>query len=318
MSAGAEVDDVPEKGKGKGKGKEKGEPKDSLVCNIVWPMMVKSEAQLDALRKLPFRADDVIVATYPKCGTHWVHKICTLILKGGGPSFPMEFNPWDLEPAWQGKGEGKGSLRHEDIPSPRAFATHVPWDFLPQAILDLNCPIVYVMRDPADVLVSYYHFSITNPALVTPESLEAFAAQFLTGASTDRSITYEGRAPFGGLADHYLRYVEAARSGRNIHLMSYERLTASPQEEITRLAKFLGKEIGSSEAASIAEQSSFKSMKAEAEEKDKEAGFASAHIFYRKGETGSAEKELPPELAEKASKAFEEPLGHLAKDFWKL
>jgi len=301
------------KGTGKGKGSES--VQDSKVHNILWPHMVKSEAQLEALRKLPFKAGDVMVATYPKCGTHWVHKICTLIQEGHGLFFPMEFNPWDVVDGFQGKGEGKGNLRLEDIPSPRAFGTHVPFDFLPQALLDLNCPIVYVMRNPMDALVSYYHHSISNPDSVTPDSLEAFVTEFISGASSDRMVAFEGGAPYGGLVDHYRQYVEAAKKGRNIFLTSYEKLMASTHDEIKRMAKFLGKDLSDSQVEAIVEQSSFKSMKSAAEEK---AGADTASIFFRKGERGSGDKELPPELSEKVAKAFDEPLADLAKEFWKL
>ena len=40
-----------------------------------------SSEQLTALRALPCRPDDVFVATWPKAGTHWVAKICNLILE---------------------------------------------------------------------------------------------------------------------------------------------------------------------------------------------------------------------------------------------
>jgi len=163
--------------------------------------------------------------------------------------------------------------------------------------------------------VSYYHFSITNPDLVTPESLEAFATQFLAGASSDRMVAFEGGAPYGGLVDHYQQYVEAAKNGRNIFLTSYEKLMASPHEEIKRMAKFLGKDLGDAEVQAIAEQSSFKSMKTAAEEK---VGAEMASVTFRKGERGSGDKELPPELSEKVAKAFDEPLADLAKEFWKL
>ena len=43
------------------------------------------------------------------------------------------------------------------LPSPRVLNTHLTHNFLPDRSKEKRCKIVHVMRNPKDVLVSYYH-----------------------------------------------------------------------------------------------------------------------------------------------------------------
>jgi len=298
-----------------GTGKDKGLPTDSKVLHgIKWPALVRSEAQLAAFRALPCRADDVFVATYPKCGIHEVHKLCQLILKVESLMFPAEFNKWEEGPVWTGKGAGKGDLPHADIPAPRIVATHVPVDFLPSEIAKLGCRVVYVVREPKDVLVSYYHDSQSNPFIETPPTLEAFAEAFIAGASLDVETSTKGGAYLGGYATHVLQYVKAARAGGKIYLMSYDRLLENPHTEIAGLAKFLGADLDAEGLEAVRSQGSFASMQALATKKEEDetgsGAFAnqkdegSPQIQWGKGERGYGEKTLGAEQARRADEAF--------------
>mmetsp|Transcript_89488 Transcript_89488/g.186958 ORF Transcript_89488/g.186958 Transcript_89488/m.186958 type:complete len:317 (+) Transcript_89488:90-1040(+) len=281
----------------------------SVVKGIVWPSSVQSEAQLEGLRKLPCRSDDIFVATYPKCGTHWVHKLCNLIVERDSHMLPAEFNRWDLNNNWHLQGPKEGNtpieLRHEDMPSPRVVSLHTPADMLPADAERLKCPVVCVVRDPKDTLVSYYHFSNKVPILEKYDSLEDFAEIFLAGASGDRQEALDAGCPYGGYANYVLGFVEAAREGRlNVHFVSYEQLLAQPAEGILALAKFLGKDLTPEQATTIAEAASFNSMKQEAAEKDKKTGGAWSNILYRSGTAGDGSSSLDPNTATKVDEAF--------------
>lgn len=307
---------------GEGKGEESPSTDEVLLHGLLWLSHTRSEAQVDAFRALPGRPDDVFVATFPKCGTHWVHKLCCLILNVDRFNFPTEFNHWENGFVWTGKGAGKGDLPHCDIPSPRVMSTHVPVDFLPADALKLGCRIVYVLREPKDTLVSYYHFSCSNPWIKTPSSLEEFAETFLAGASLDRTIVTAAGAVQGGYAAHVMDYVKAARGGANIYIASYDRLQARPIEEITALAEFLGVHLSPEIAEEVRQKGSFSSMKAEAKGKEDAGqglvphdGKGFSDILYRKGERGDGAATLSEELARRTDQAFGKAFAPIAELF---
>lgn len=48
-------------------------------------------------------------------------------------------------------------------PSPRIMNTHLPFHHLPDDVRDKRLKVVFVQRNPKDVLVSHYHHAKRNP-----------------------------------------------------------------------------------------------------------------------------------------------------------
>lgn len=46
-----------------------------------------------------------------------------------------------------------------NIPSKRFIKTHLPFSLMPPSVMNERAKIVYVARNPKDVVVSYYHLS---------------------------------------------------------------------------------------------------------------------------------------------------------------
>ncbi|KAI5020908.1 hypothetical protein ZWY2020_054318 [Hordeum vulgare] len=109
------------------------------------------------------RADDIILATQPKCGTTWLKALAFTIVNRFRYSFndhplltshPQRIVPF-IEIPGVGGGDGDHHAHIDTLSSTRLLATHIPMSLLP---LDKSCRVVYVCRDPKDALVSRLHF----------------------------------------------------------------------------------------------------------------------------------------------------------------
>lgn len=96
------------------------------------------------------RADDILIATFPKCGTTWMQQI----LHGLRTRGDMDFEeisvvvPW-LE-ACADMGLDPDAAHAAD---PRCYKTHLAWGNIPK-----GARYIHVSRDPHDALVSLYRF----------------------------------------------------------------------------------------------------------------------------------------------------------------
>ena len=73
-------------------------------------------------------------------------------------------------------------VKAANAPSPRVIKTHLPFEFLPQKLLD-TCKVIFVGRNPKDVCVSFYHMHKDNPHNEFEGDFNDFANLFLLGAT---------------------------------------------------------------------------------------------------------------------------------------
>jgi hypothetical protein len=273
------------------------------------------------MKTLPCRADDVFVVTFPKAGTHWLNKICCLILDQQDFMFPpLEFNSWQHGPAFAGKGMSKGengkhvyeagppwlTLKWDEMPSPRILCAHAPIEFLPEQCKVSR--IVYVTRDVKDTCVSYLDFSNKNP-MMEPQTMESCVRCFVAGGSFDHKANTQAGAVYGGMMYHVKGFMDASKNGYKIHFVNYDRMHLNPQKEITDLARFLDVEISPQQAADIQQKASFQSMKQTAADSEAAKGkgkgalgrmvlgepLAWSGILYNKGVRGEGTARLTAE-----------------------
>ena len=101
------------------------------------------------------RPDDVIIGTYPKCGTTWVLRIVSmLVFRSAAPRPINEDSPWiDARTA-----DLKAILARMEAQTHRRFLkTHLPFDALP---VYEGVKFIHVGRDGRDAAMSFHnHFA---------------------------------------------------------------------------------------------------------------------------------------------------------------
>ncbi|XP_028263522.1 sulfotransferase family cytosolic 2B member 1-like [Parambassis ranga] len=232
-----------------------------------------------------FRPDDIIIATYPKSGTHWMQHVVGLVLNGGDPTSVDTVYNWKRAP-WLEQA-ATISFNLEERPSPRVFSTQFHHNMMPRSFFDVNPKVIYVMRNPKDVFTSYFHFHEIASFLVKPGSSSEFLHKFL-----------DGKVQRGSWFDHVKSWLNAENK-QHIMYISYEELSADLKASVAKVAEFLEKRLDDEVMEKIAEKCLFENMK---ENKIFHSEVVSKYLdhtkFFRKGVVGDWKNLLAAEEAE--------------------
>uniref|UniRef100_A0A804M1W9 Sulfotransferase n=1 Tax=Zea mays TaxID=4577 RepID=A0A804M1W9_MAIZE len=139
------------------------------------------------------RADDIVLATYLKCGTTWLKALAFAITTRGrhhqafaAADHPLlTVHPQEAVPHLEVHTPGQGLADIERLPSPRLLGTHLPLSLLPPAVATSGCRVVYLCRQPKDVFVSLWHFVKGMRGGRSPVELDAALAMFCEGVRGD-------------------------------------------------------------------------------------------------------------------------------------
>ncbi|XP_041463720.1 sulfotransferase 1A1-like [Lytechinus variegatus] len=205
---------------------------------------------MSGIRNMEVREDDVILATYPKSGTHWMTEILLLVRNSGIPLSSQdrfEQSSQLLEnPAWI-RGVGKSYEHVASMPSPRLYKTHLPIQFLPKQIWEKKPKIVYLARNPKDCVVSFYNFckSDIHP-LEWNEAFDFFISDEIT---------------YGSIWEHQYGFWKH-RNDDNFLYVDFEDMKKDPAGNAAKVAAHLGYDLSAEQLAEVTRLSSLKEMKA--------------------------------------------------------
>lgn len=223
------------------------------------------------------RSSDVFISSYPRSGTTLTQWILYLLTHDAqpDPEHLTKVSPW-FE-----RSLAIGELTAADLggfASPRVFKSHLPREWLPD-----GGRYIYVERDVADVLVSYYHFY--RAYLGFEGSLDDFYARFV-----------EGRVQYGSWYDHVAGW-RAHADDPDVLLVRYEELVQDRKAAIRRIIAFLRWERDERWIDRAVLESSFEAMKRRESVFDHATALllergVSPRSFLRTGTTGSGATEL--------------------------
>uniref|UniRef100_A0A8D2GRP3 Sulfotransferase n=1 Tax=Urocitellus parryii TaxID=9999 RepID=A0A8D2GRP3_UROPR len=109
------------------------------------------EGLKEACTKFVIKDEDTVMVSYPKSGTHWLIEILCLIHSKGDTKWIRSVSIWDRAP-WLEIDSGYKLLKERE--GPRLLAFHLPFHLFPKSFFTSKAKVIYIMRNPKDVLVS--------------------------------------------------------------------------------------------------------------------------------------------------------------------
>jgi aryl sulfotransferase len=216
------------------------------------------------------RPDDIVVATYSKCGTTWTqHIVGMLIRKSAAPANLAELSVWPdarflapLDATW---------AQAEAQTHRRFFKSHLPLTALP---LYEGVKYIHVARDGRDAAMSLHNhlanftegalagfdaISLADPKFATPfPRVGRDAAAFFHEWITNDEFVLTPEQAYFALENTYW----AERERPNVLLVHYNDLKLALKAEIRRIADFLEIAVSDTLLHDIAAAASFDAMKA--------------------------------------------------------
>ncbi|KAH1173716.1 amine sulfotransferase-like [Mauremys mutica] len=259
---------------------------------------------IDSLEDFEIRDSDVFVVTYPKSGTVWTQNILSLIYHEGHRDGTENMEIIDRVP-WL-----EYNIRNMDYvrrPSPRLFASHLPYYLVPRDLKNRRAKVIYVARNPKDVTVSYFHFSSLSVLLETTPDFNVFLERFLAG-----------KVVAGSWLDHITGW-STHRDDFNILFLTYEEMKKDLRGAVLKICKFLGKQLNEKELETVVEKATFDQMKT-----DPRANYefmkgnllerGKGH-FLRKGTVGDWKNIMTVAQSERFDNVFKEKMKDLSSTF---
>ncbi|PRQ20915.1 putative flavonol 3-sulfotransferase [Rosa chinensis] len=258
---------------------------------------------------------DILLATTPKSGTTWLKAILFALVNRvhyhpdpQNQDHPLlTNNSHALVPSFESNLYFKKQI--PDLTSyapPRLFSAHLPLESLPQSVKESACKVVYLCRNPKDIIVSLWHYTnrLRHRSMGT-NSLEEVFQYFCRGVS-----------PFGPFWDHVSGYWKGSlERPETVFFIKYEEMKEQPGLHLRRLAEFLGCPFSPEEEAqgvvdNILRLCSFENLSnLDVNKTGKLSKTGVEHsAFFRRGEAGDWRNCLTAEMVEQLDRITEEKL----------
>jgi hypothetical protein len=238
-------------------------------------------------RTLAVRPDDTFIVSYPRSGNTWTRfLVANLLYPQAAASFA---NIERLVP----DAEAQSSIYMRGIPSPRTIKSH--------SYFDPRYPrVIYIVRDPRDVALSYYDFSRKYRHIEDRYPLERYIGDFVTGHLIS--------AGWGTWGENVASWAFARSARPGFLLLRYEDMKARPEQELTRIAEFLGIDVTPQLLQTTLERSSADRMREMEKTQSKDwvstKGKRSDIPFIRTATAGGWKDKLPPESVAEIESAW--------------
>mgnify|MGYP001825167494 CR=1 FL=1 len=255
---------------------------------------IQSEEQLIAHISRPFddvaiarlqtelSPDDVVISTFPKCGTTWSAQIAHGLRATGDMSFD---NLGQVFP-WFEMGHYFG----QDLESTRAFTPALFKSHMELSELPSGAKVINIIRNPGDTLMSYYNFWADKLFSRSDITLDMMARQFFIRDRSDSPRNMFRLNYFQHLVDFHT----TQHDGPVLYL-AYEDMKTDLPAAVRRIAEFMNIDLTRALADKVTQQASFEFM---SQHKDKFSEQVPNGVMEMvvTGRVGDADKGLSSDL----------------------
>jgi hypothetical protein len=173
--------------------------------------------RVTARRAATIFPDDVFLVSYPKSGNTWVRFLIANLVHLDEPVTLLNIE--HILPSIY-------ILPDRDlqtIPRPRVIKSH-------ECFMPRYPKVIYLVRDPRDVAVSYYYYNLKKRLLPQDCALDQYIPTFIADELDMRC------GPWG---DHVMSWVQMRGQDENFLLVRYEDIIENPEAEVARISAFL-------------------------------------------------------------------------------
>lgn len=161
--------------------------------------------------------DDVYLVSYPRSGNTWTRFLIANLLS---PDEPATFANIESRIPDVYKNTKR---QLERIPRPRILKSHEYFD-------PRYKRVIYIVRDPRDIVVSYYHFNRKTRVIPENYPFDLYVRRFIAG-EVDLYASW---------MENVTTWLATRQQSRNFLLLRYEDMLQDPPRELVKVATFLG------------------------------------------------------------------------------
>ena len=170
-------------------------------------------------RNLAVYPDDTFIVSYPRSGNTWTRFLVANLLHLEEPATFLNIERWVPD------SEAQSSRYLKRIPRPRVIKSHQYFDHRFKRV-------VYIVRDPRDVALSYYDFQRKYRQIHDEYPLAEYVSDFVVG----RLIS----ADWGTWGENVGSWISARDGQPDFLVLRYEDMVANTERELGKIAALLG------------------------------------------------------------------------------
>jgi hypothetical protein len=244
-------------------------------------------------KSLLILSDDVFLVSFPKSGNTWTRFLLANL------RFPNEPATWVNIDRLIPDPTGTTKRDFDRMPRPRIIKSH--------ECFDPRYPrVVYIVRDPRDVVVSQYHYHRKIRKIEDDSPIEKFVTRFLAGET----------CPHGSWGQNIATWLYTSEGNPRFLLLRYEDLIADTPRELAKVVSFLQLPASPEQIAQAVERSSADRMRKL--EKEQQHGLYKGSrkdmSFVRAAGSGGWRKDLPAAQVARLEAAWGPLMHHLGYD----